>query len=232
MKPYSYNVPIDRRRFKPGRLAVALTIIFLVVLAVLIYRDLTKQSTPTVTGPVQTNEVKSRLSTYVDFEENAFIVKLPADWQKVAKTEVIVNAKRYYPYRFQGIGQESVGRSVDIYLDEIPGSLAVSKVLLTEVTPDSTALVTQEISPQCYKYTNFPADSLGEPYATNWQGHKFICDTSKDTNTVAAIAGNLSDGVELIGGAKKQKLLLVYTDHGSAQNNSIFKDIVQGFRLR
>lgn len=232
MKPYSYDVPTDRRRLKPSRLAIAFTLIFLTMLAVLIYRDVTKRSTPTVTGAVQTSEVKSRLSTYIDFEETAFIVKLPADWQKVAKPEVIVNAKRYYPYRFQGIGEASVGRSVDIYLDQIPGSLAVSKVLLAEVTSDSTALITQEISPQCYKYTDFPADRLGEPYATDWQGRKFICNTSKETNTVAAIAGNLSDGVELTNGTKKQKLLLVYTDHGSAQNNSIFKDIVQGFRLR
>lgn len=232
MKPYSYDIQNTPARSKYTRLIVIVLIVAVAILTILIIRDLIKTPVDNPASLVQSSEIKSRLSTFVDHKEADFIAKLPEDWQKVAKPEMIINAVRFYPYRFQGIEGENIGRSLDIYIKDIPGNLAVSKIMPITMSQNNALMQAGEISPQCYKFTKFPKGRQGESYSTKWLGKKFMCDTSVNVNTVAAISDNLASGVVMQKGSHILKVLLVYTDHGSAENNSIFKDIVNGFRLK
>ncbi len=59
-----------------------------------------------------------------------------------------------------------------------------------------------------------------------------MCNTSEITNVVGAMQLSQTKGVELDTQYGLESFLLVYTDHGSSQNNGIFKDILESFEAK
>lgn len=166
-------------------------------------------------------------------ETDLYSMEIPADWRRVTNPEVSVNNVIYYPERYQGTSGKHVGRRIDVYIDSIPAGLGINKVVA--IKPAGRRIIVDEISSQCYYFTDVPEGKSGNTFPSVWQekGIDFSCNSSVLSNIVGAIHKSEADGVELDTSENgKKNIFLVYTDHGSFTDNSIFFDILESFETK
>lgn len=178
-----------------------------------------------ILGTVESDEFYKRV------ENEYYEMKIPTDWKKINNPEVIINGTKYYPERYQGVEGEHVGRRIDVYREEIPFQLGIDKVV--KVSAIGNKIVPTKTSPQCYKFTEFPAVESGDDHPSEWEEIPFMCMTSQITNVLGAIEFTQEDGVVLDSeNFGTQRFFLVYMDHGSRLDNSIFYNILESFRAK
>lgn len=176
--------------------------------------------------------VESSKRPFSRVDTELYSMKIPADWKRVNDPEIIINGTRYYPERFQGTTGDDIGRRLDIYHKSIPSDLGVDKVIA--VTGMGKRIGVGDMSEQCYKFTERPDERYGDDYPSVWKEKdiEFMCKTSKLTNIIGAIEHKQSDGVTLDSSHGPISFLLVYTDHGSSQDNDIFREILESFEAK
>jgi hypothetical protein len=122
-------------------------------------------------------------------------------------------------------------RRIDIYIDNVPSSLAVNRLLPVQVNQDQ--LQPQGVvSDNCTDFTTPTAQSAQTgTIDAKWNGVDFLCDTGNYERDVVAI-GSASGPISLTGPkTSTHKILLVYTDNTTQPDYSIFTAIVESFRI-
>ncbi len=226
---YKYFQKKDTRQFKPKIILPILAILVLMGVMGAVIVDLSKN--PNVVdesnNQVVLGEFVSTLDEYKTIDTKYFKVDIPKDWKHVNAPEIIIEGKRYYPQRFQGVSGNNIGRKLDVYMDKIP-KMPVERVLKVLSDGGQTPSI-GSVSSNCSEFTK-PKDQSFSPVETKWEDISFTCSMSESQNNIASVASSQQSGVVLKG--KKEgphTYLFIYTDHGSMMNNDIFPKIMHTF---
>jgi len=229
-KLYSVDHQQDTRRVRPEIVLLGVIIVLSMATGLFVTYDLSKN--PTLINEVENQPVLGAIEPddeYKEVEKENYSLEIPTNWVEVNPPEVIVKGQRYFPVRYQGTTGKNIGRILEIYEGQIPALLPINKVLRVSVTGNSITPI--EISPQCSTFTDLSEpDGLVVP--GRWSDIEFACRAEGVSNIVGALSGDQSQGIVLTHQGRSERYLLVYTDHGSEQDNSIFFDILRSFKLK
>jgi len=178
------------------------------------------------------SEVLSSNIKYKTVENDDYTLRIPEDWEEINRPQrIFEEGIRYYPYKYQGFEGDSAGRWLEVYVDRIP-VIPVEKIV--EVEAQSDRLAVGEFSPQCIDIVDYDtqkynrnADVEGE-----WGDLSFECRLSTIGNTIAAVETDAKKGYTFSVSGKKKTYLLVFADHGSSEDNTIFRSILESFRSK
>ena len=174
-------------------------------------------------------EFVSDIEEFKTVETDKYSMRIPADWVKVNRPEIIVNGKRYYPDRYQGVTRENVGRWVDVYTTDLP-DLVADKVVKVEA--NGAFMRVGSISPQCQSFTELEVEGQKEPTITEWDGLTFRCSMTLNSNNIVSVETSTSEGVSLAGDKSQDDYLFFFSDRGSSQDNTILQDILNSFQAK
>jgi len=234
-KHYKIDKSQDFRKFRIEVVVSVLLAVALVIGLTFVLYDLYRNKNTVIDDSGNQAILSSVGSLEEEFtlhEREKYSIKVPADWRRINNPEVLSDHSRYYPDRYQGTTGDHIGRMVDVYIDDIPADLGIDKVV--SVSPSSNGVVAGELSQQCYKFTDFPEGKAGNTFPSEWeeQNITFSCKTSKITNIVGAIESEQRTGIRLPTEAGDTNFFIVFTDHGSSLDNSIFFKVLDGFRTK
>lgn len=165
--------------------------------------------------------------------ETTFEMDLPGDWKELER--------RNAPLRvitWKGTDKESVARTLDIYVDTIPATLAVNRVL--PVSGEEDRLAVSPASENCVLFSEdtaklSPAEAAKlKVREVTWQGAKFLCDIPNSLRNVVGVGSTEGINRVSVSGAKqgKHSYFLVYTDSSAHPDEKPFPDILRSFRAR
>lgn len=229
---YSLGEPTKKRRSRKRKL-IDLTI-FLSIIAVVAFggfyafKHFLKANT--------TISQSQPLSYFYDAEpggtqhikNSLFTVDLPATWKHSSDLNLPPTA-----YVWRGTKKDDLTRSLNIYVNNVPASLAVNRILAVQ-TSAGRLNVTGETSDNCANFTPKSALSRKTGVAPAKQdGVSFICDMGNYERDVVAIGSKEGVNTITVTGPKtgKHRILLVYTDNSYTPDYGIFTNIVQSFRV-
>jgi hypothetical protein len=157
--------------------------------------------------------------------ERTFSVVLPLSWHTASNP-----GSPYTIFSWQGTGADA-DRRIDIYLDNVPPSLSVNRLLPVQVNLDQLQPL-GTVSDNCTTFTTPTAQSAQTgTIDAKWNGVNFLCDTGNYERDVVAI-GSSSGTISLTGPKTGiHKIMLVYTDNTTQPDYSIFTSIVESFRI-
>lgn len=179
------------------------------------------------TPPPVTTKVSANVPKTAPVDEPLFSLNLPDDWQPRANNDVPKPT-----YSWGGTTKTDNTRWLNIYVDDIPTTLAVNRVLPVDGNGTTLAL-TAGVSDNCITFTG--ATNGGQNSApAKWQGINFLCDTG---NYIRDVVGTSSpDGINtvILTSADKgmHQFFFTYTDNSSSPDYSVFTDILKSFQLK
>lgn len=165
--------------------------------------------------------------------ENYYEFDVPSDWKE--------KSRKTYPYSvitWEGKARESIGRSLDIYVDTIPDKVYVNRLIPIAGAGDH--LDVDKPSPNCATFQNKYAKlkpvqtAKLKPVKMKWLNVEFICDLPNELREVMGASSTEGLNQVTVTGAKqgKHRYYFVYTDHGSHQDDSVFPAILRSFHGR
>ena len=231
-KIYSATERIEERRLRPEvALALILITFFFGGLAFVLFdisqnpERIDESNNNAILG-----EYVSQIEEFKTVETDNYSMRIPADWVNVNRPEIIVNGQRYYPDRYQGVTGENVGRWIDVYEGAELPNLAADKAL--KISANGAFLSVGAISPQCVSFTDLVVEDQNEPTQTTWEGVDFLCSMTRSANNLVAVETETTRGVDLVGDKTQGKYLFFFADRGSSQDNTIFQEILNSFRIK
>lgn len=158
-----------------------------------------------------------------------FTMTIPASW-KAVQTQRIPHAT----YAWQGTEPNERSRWLEIYVDNIPETMAFNR-LLPLAGGGARPIMSDTISDNCVNFTDEKqADPITGNILAKWSNVSFYCDASKSQRNV--IATGSVDGINTVKltGEKSgvHRLLFVYTDHGASPDDTPFTDILNSFQMK
>jgi hypothetical protein len=229
---YHFDRRVKRKKKRYGfiKLIFKFTIFMAVVFGVWYY--LTHQPSNVNNSGGILVPVKSDEPAKVHIAEPSFEMYLPIDWKEYARRP----APPLNVISWKGTSKESAARTIDVYVDTIPDTLAVNRILPVSGEEDRLA-----VSPASENCMTFSADTASlSPTATaklkvlpvTWQGVQFLCDIPNSLRNVVG-AGSLEgvNKVSLTGSKKgKHSYFIVYTDSSAHPDEKTFPDVLRSFR--
>jgi hypothetical protein len=180
-----------------------------------------KQSSPVTYSVGATSAPPQRIA------KSFFTFDLPAHWVAAQPPAVA-----YTVYSWQGAaGTEESPRRLDVYVDTIPTTLAVNRLLPVQSNVDRINLV-GDVSDNCTTFTAPTEQSRAAgSAASKWNGVNFLCDVSNYERTVAATGSTENINTVTVTGPTTgaHRVLLLYTDNSGNPDYSIFTAIVRSF---
>jgi len=133
-------------------------------------------------------------------------------------------------YSWQGTNKNNT-RWLNVYMDTIPASLAVNRVLPVMGNGAALSLPTN-VSDNCTTFTG-ASNSTQLSVTAKWQGITFLCDTG---NYVRDVVGTSSlEGVNTVSlsttTSGNHHFFFTYTDNSSSPDYTIFTNALKSFRL-
>lgn len=233
MAKYSYNKSRDYRKVKPEVVIATIAVLAVILTAIYLFLDLNSNATviDNSNNEPTFSEVETATSSFKLHNTDEFAIRVPENMEYQGKVNVILDeGVKYDTYQFVGQTDDAVGRKLEIYVDRIPADLPVNKVL--HVMSSGNKIVPVRLSDQCYSFTDFPQERQGDPYESKWNNITFTCKTTETSNIIAAIEERQSEGVKVNGLNMTHNYLFVYTDHGYAENNALFSEILRTFEAK
>jgi hypothetical protein len=213
--------------------ALTMVIMALLVIAVIVgwYIDNNSGTTIIHNAGAKTTTVNNKPSVQT-FNETVFTIQLPNDWKLINHS-----ISPYDIYTWQDTTKYQDNRNLNLYVDTIPTTLAVSR--LQPVTAEGDLLQLGELSDTCINFTGSPvssaqaAQSLPNQVA-KWQGINFICDLSDyNNNSIGTSSQQGVNTVTLTGPTTgRHSFFFLYTDHNISPNYTIFSDALLSFRVK
>lgn len=233
MDKYHYDHRPVRHRLRKVLFILGLSLLILGGIAALVWRDLPKKET-SVSGSSHTilqagQDAVNRLLV----NEPLFSMELPSDWKEIGRT----NRATDHTITWESTKKQQDGRSLRVYIDTIPATLAVNRLL--PVMAQGNALSLGEISENCATFTPggtlnvYDAAKLKETPA-KWNKVDFICNlpgvnnnevgtgSPEGINTVSLAGSNLA----------MHKYFFVFTDHNNQANYEIFFNALRSFKAK
>jgi hypothetical protein len=171
-------------------------------------------------------------SGHLTVDEPTFGLTLPDDWKEIAREG------KPNPTSIQWRSTKKGGESRDlkIYIDKIPETLAVNKVL--PITIVGNKITVGDVSDNCInfntvKYNPKSTTKVVEQAPGVWQNANFICDLGNYVRNVvgtAVVGGNYKATFKTKAG-KDVSFLFVYTDHTTTPDYQILTDTLTSFEV-
>lgn len=215
-------------RHRHGPLIISgLIVIGCIAAAVVLLPRILKSNTTLVQSSPVTRHIT--LDTAVQrVAEPTFRLSLPSGWHAVTPSQAPSRA-----YSWVGMTADGAGRRLDVYIDQIPATLAVNRLL--PVRPSGAQFNTAGmVSDNCVNFTDRATESVATGTAlAKWNGVNFLCDMGNYERDVVAIGSTEGiNTVTLTGNVTgRHQVLLVYTDNSIEPDYAVFTAIVQSFTL-
>jgi hypothetical protein len=164
-----------------------------------------------------------------EISNSMFSATIPKNWQ-VTKSQFIPTSQ----YAWRGTGQADSPRSLEIYIDAIPTSMAVNRLLPLRAN-GNRVVVGDDVSDNCINFTDAAqADKRSGKILAKWSGVNFYCDVANSArNLVGTGTPESVNSVELSGHlAGKHRFFFIYTDHSGEPDYTIFTDIMKSFQVK
>jgi len=167
------------------------------------------------------------------FDQPLFSIDWPADWE-VYKP---INGIAPLPViSWRNTAENKGVRSADLYIDAIPSTLAVNRMLPVMSNGDRLTLA-GDVSDGCEKFTsgNEQAKSR-ETVPATWQNVHFLCDAGNYVRHVVGIGmpdSKATNSITVTGSATgKHTIFMTYTDSSASANDGIFEAAVQSLKIK
>lgn len=216
--------PVSHRK---RRIVLLFVVVILVVAGVIAAKNYFKAGTTigAPPAPVVTSVIDANAPNKL-FDEGSFTIKLPSDWKFVSH-----QTAGYNIYSWHNTKTNPGVEQLQIYLDTIPTSLGVNRVL--PVQANGNQLVPTTVSDNC---STFTGNKVPGPPSTpaKWEGVNFLCDLGNyERDVVGTSSTNGINVVKLVGPTTgAHNLFFAYTDNGPTPDFTIFTSVLQTFRLK
>lgn len=232
---YKYGRRPGRRR--RTRVAIVLLISFLIIggIASLVYLDLNKSNKNTVVnGPGRTVAQSVDASQDVlRVDEPTFTMELPGDWKETGRKTT--TSENSISWRATKKGEDN--RTLTIYIDVIPATIAVNKLL--PVSSVGSSLDFGDVSDNCATFTQ--KGSLDTSQAVKNQDSPakykqidFICDLAQVVQNKTGTGS--TDGINKVyvtGPAKgKHAYFFMFNDQNIQPNLTILTNAIKSFKAK
>lgn len=157
---------------------------------------------------------------------DGFSMEVPEKWKSV-KNDTIYNM-----YSWQGTGKVDSPRRVDVYVDKLPTTMSLNRMLPVKADNDGL-VIAGDVSENCVNFTDKKnMNRLTGDAPAKWSGINFYCDMSNYVRNVVGIGS--SDGTNFVRvkgeSGKTHKFFIVYTDHSAEADYDVFTDILDSFK--
>lgn len=209
--------------------SVLLGVILLAVAGVLIARYLFPADTHITQSPAVTHYVAASDTPVMHVSKSVFTLDLPSGWHEVAPLPV---AYTMYSWAGGSDGKDAP-RRLDVYVDKMPVSLAVNRLLPVQANADYIDAI-GNTSDNCVNFTDkTPASNASGVAPSKWSGINFLCDVGNYERDVVATGS--SEGINQVSPTGlttgQHHILLLYTDNSGSPDYTIFLAIVRSFHL-
>jgi hypothetical protein len=222
---YHVGQPPKRRHWMRRLLVVLLLLV--VAGSVFGYVHMMRPDTVIHQATPQTTEVSLALPKKQQVTKAGFQLALPEGWKEITEPST------YTQYSWVGTGKEDNARRLEVYIDKLPATLAVNRLLPLQaqgagVTPTGT------VSDNCINFTDkATANPQTGAAPAKWSGVSFLCDTA---NTLRDVVGTGSaenmNSVSVTGETGLVRhVFFVYTDHSGQANYDVFTDMLASFKV-
>lgn len=231
---YHYNHKPVKHRKKRALVVLGLTLLVLGLITAGVYGDIRRNQATEVSGKAQTilqsnDDTVNRLRV----DEPLFVMDLPGDWKELKRQ----NDQTENSITWQSTKPGNEGRTLKLYIDIIPASLAVNRLL--PVVAQGHTIVPGDLSENCATFTQggtlnaHEAAKLKETPA-KWNKTDFICDLPRvNDNRVGTGSPEGVNTVTVTGPAKgPHKYFFLYTEQNIQPSYQILSNAVRGFRAK
>ncbi len=228
---YLFNRRVQRKKKRYAFLRLMVKLAIFVAVVVLIWLYLRRphvriNDNGAILVPTANDEPPKK-----HIKEPTFEMDLPGDW-----TEYVRREKPVHVISWKGTTKESTARTIDIYVDTVPATLAINRVL--PVTGQEDRLGVDLASENCITFNQETlklspqAAAKLKPIEVTWQGTKFICDIPNSLRNVVGIGS--PDGINEVKltGVREgvHKYFIVYTDASAHPDEKTFPDVLRSLR--
>jgi hypothetical protein len=200
-------------------------LVLLVVGGIIIAKHNLKSDTILTQAPSVTRHLSVVPPKLKTVTTTLFTMSIPDDWQP--RTSNLVPPA---PYSWHGTTQEDSARLLDIYVDNIPATLAINRML--PVTATGPKLIIKDaVSDNCANFTDASQENQQTGTAlAKWSNVFFYCDLA---NYERDVVGTSSEGainsITLTGDQGSHRYFFIYTDNSAAADYSVFTSILSSF---
>lgn len=222
---YDHRSPKHKKKHVYNVAIVSAVIIGLIVIIILVLFRQTLGSQHGVAGPSQTVGHVSASGTVqtTNVVEPYFTMQIPTNWRQTAE----VNTPSQYSITWTSFKSGVYGRFLTIYIDTIPTTMAVNKLL--PVTSNGPGLSYGTLSDNCTDFSNGTPQQVSP---AKWDGVDFLCnwpnryDNQVGTGTVGAINSVSMTGAK----TGTHQYFFLYTDRSAEPDYSILYAILNSFQ--
>lgn len=232
---YKYGRRPGRRR--RTRIAIVLLISFAIIsgIASLIYMDIAKNNKDTaVDGPGRT--VAQSIDSGQDvlrIDEPTFTMELPGGWKQVNRATTVTENS----ITWQGTKKGEDNRKLTLYVDVIPVTLAVNKLL--PVTAVDNTLNIGDVSDNCATFTQKGTLDAGKAVnnrdsPAKYKQVDFVCDLAQVVQNKTGTGS--TDGINVVnvtGPIKgKHRYFFLFNDQNIQPNLTILTNALKSFKAK
>jgi hypothetical protein len=158
-----------------------------------------------------------------------FTMQVPADWKAIAHSDQIPAPD----FIWQGTTKEDTARWVQVWVDNVPASMAVNRLLPLRAD-GNRILLADDVSDNC---VNFTDASKVDPHTgtinAKWSGVDFVCDAANYERDLVGTATQGARNSITLHGSKSgtHRYFFIYTDHSAEADYSYFTDMLSSFRV-
>lgn len=194
-----------------------------------IVKDLQKSQSPTVEGTARVvGQITGQDAHKLAIDEPLFTMQLPSDWKEVER----INKQHEQSITWRATKKNQDNRTLKIYIDTIPTTLAINRLLPVVAQGDS--LTAGDVSDNCATFTGTGDRSQARSTSSGrWAGVDFICNIAGfvDNQVGAGAAGSINQ-VTVTGAKGPHKYFFLFTDRNVQPDYSIFQNALQSFRAK
>ena len=231
---YQYDHKPGRRRRRQVLAVAGLSALILGGVGALVLGDVRKSQSTEVSGKAQTIlQANDDSVNRFRVNEPLFTLELPGDWKELKRQ----NDQTENSITWQSTRTSGDGRSLKLYIDTIPTSMAVNRLL--PVSAQGSTIVPGDISENCATFTQggtlnvYEAAKLKETPA-KWNKTDFICDLPRvNDNRVGTGSAEGINSVTVTGPTKgAHKYFFLYTEHNIQPNYELLHNALRSFTAK
>lgn len=158
-----------------------------------------------------------------------FTMDIPKSWYAVPSSLTPTA-----PYAWRGTGTQEAARSIEVYVDTLPASMAINKLLPVHGNGDQL-VVGDNISDNCTSFTdNSQVDKKTGTALAKWSGVNFYCDAANyERNVIGTGSPEAINSVAVKGKLTgSHRFFFVYTDNSAEPDDTLPTTILSSFRVR
>jgi hypothetical protein len=161
------------------------------------------------------------------FDQKDFSIDLPHGWQLTSK-----QTSPYQIYTWQGTTRSDDARKLEIYVDTIPETLALNRMLPVQAA-GGKVVIAGSVSDNCSNFTGNGGERHSENVRAKWNGVYFWCDLQNyERNVVGTGSSDGFNRVVLKGQQTgERQFFFVYTDHTAEPDYGVFTEALESFVL-